>query len=521
MRNLKKQSNWNLLLTKPQFYSVIRFSILIVITAASLMLVTSINTLSSWKKQQTHINRLSNTLSKISDFSTRVLVDYYTQSDSKEWDTLTEKYASDYEQLANTLKSGSLSGDYSYLNNLININNLITIKFDEITERFKGLNNIKDDYLSLSPIIEQRYNILRKKVTLKDNLFNKYMILKYLENNLYSVINIINSAYLINLEDLKIKIDSKQTLANTLMYTSISLYLLSVILLVLGNISRQLIEAKEAEENSRERSEELEELVRSRTLALEEQNKKLKETQKLLVEQEKLASMGTVVSGVAHEVNTPLGVCVTATSYLMEKINPENDSPPDKKALTEIAEIILSNLNRASKIINGFRRLSMDSSEEKAVAFDLYDLLLHDMYPSLKHTLLKNRHTLELTGIKKCSIVSYPTAISQIVTNLVINASIHGYGADNPGKIEINLDKNDSHVFLSVIDNGSGINKETGNRIFEPFYTTKRGQGSTGLGLMIVYNLVKGKLNGEISYKSEEGKGTEFIVKFPVSAKTG
>ena len=250
----------------------------------------------------------------------------------------------------------------------------------------------------------------------------------------------------------------------------------------------------------------------------------LKTTQGQLIEAEKMAALGNLVAGVAHEINTPIGISVTAASVLSEDatdLSKTYQSGKMKRAdletfldtAIESSNMILANLERAADLIQSFKQVAVDQSSESQRCFNLKEYL-EEIMLSLAATLKKTKHTIKITGDEKLILDSYPGALSQIVTNLVMNSLIHAYDEEDSGQISLDFKLEGEQVILQYSDDGRGINPENISKIFDPFFTTNRSQGSTGLGLHIVYNLVTQKLNGTIQCESIVGVGSQFIIKF-------
>ncbi|MFY0666122.1 MAG: hypothetical protein JXQ97_15970 [Natronospirillum sp.] len=277
----------------------------------------------------------------------------------------------------------------------------------------------------------------------------------------------------------------------------------------------------------------LESMVEERTKDLQQANDALAETidklklaQDDLVEAEKMASLGGLVSGVAHEVNTPLGVSVTAASHLDDEVRTLRQAVSGG-ALTktqfdtflasasESCDIILGNLRRAAELISCFKQVAVDQSSEERR--DIYprsyiEDVLRSLLPRIKHTAV----SVEVTGDETLQMLTYPGALAQIVTNLVMNAIIHGFdNGKNEGHIVIDIEVEGEGVNILFSDDGAGMEKAVRQRVFEPFFTTRRGQGGSGLGLNIVYNLVVQRLRGKIRCESAVGKGTQFHISLP------
>ncbi|WP_394205244.1 ammonium transporter [Shewanella waksmanii] len=253
--------------------------------------------------------------------------------------------------------------------------------------------------------------------------------------------------------------------------------------------------------------------------------KELQEAQKQLVESEKMASLGGLVAGIAHEINTPLGVSVTATSYLEKEIKileslykqgelTEEDVEKFILGANEGISIILMNLTRATELVKSFKKVSVDQSSDKCREFDLKEYI-EEIILSLKPQLRTSQHTVNVVCPDGIKMRSHPGALSQILTCFIMNSIHHGFEGGKVGEIMIKAQLSGNYVELIYCDNGQGINPENLQQIFEPFYTTKRGKGGSGLGLHIVFNLVTQTLNGTINCQSQPGQGTEFTIQFP------
>ncbi len=265
-------------------------------------------------------------------------------------------------------------------------------------------------------------------------------------------------------------------------------------------------------------------LAQQRAKEIITQNEELKKTQKQLVESEKLSSLGGLVAGVAHEINTPIGICVTASSHLRKlskdflkkyKISKltKTDFEDFLSNIDSGHDLILSNMEKASSLISSFKKVAVDrqSEELRKINFKSY---LNELLLSLRYKIKKTKHKILIEG-DDFSEVTYPGIISQIFTNLILNSIIHGFENIEMGEININLAKLADQILITYTDNGCGIPKENIKKIFDPFFTTKRGRGGSGLGMNIVYNLVVSKLKGHIECKSSENEFTEFTIKLP------
>jgi len=289
---------------------------------------------------------------------------------------------------------------------------------------------------------------------------------------------------------------------------------------------------KKVELELRTHREHLEDLVRQRTSALEHSNEELRATlehlehaQSQLIEVEKMASLGQLVAGVAHEVNTPLGIGVTGMSHqqlLLRELRSNHHSgkltrtqfEKSLKKMEEISEIIFHNMQVASKIINEFKQIAVDQSFDIKTTVELkqyLELTLHTLTPKLK----QQNPTINVHCDEQLELYSYPGAIAQVLTNLVTNSLLHGFEQGFPGEINIDVTSEQDDITLQYSDNGQGIPAVNLKKIFDPFFTTKRGQGGSGLGLHIIYNLITQKLRGSIHCHSQVGQGTTFVIKLP------
>ena len=292
-------------------------------------------------------------------------------------------------------------------------------------------------------------------------------------------------------------------------------------------------EISESKDEIFELNKTLEQRVLDRTKAFESSNsdlkvamEKLQHTQNQLIQSEKMGALGGLVAGVSHEINTPVGVSVTASSHLQEKtkeilklfINNAMKKSEFEKYLNlanESTEVILSNLRRASELIKSFKQVAVDQSDEQKRNFKLREYT-DQVLLSLKPKLKKTKITIGINCDENLEINSFPGAFSQIITNLVMNSLIHAFDENQEGTIIFDIEKQHNNILFTYSDNGKGIKEDIISKIFEPFFTTKRGKGGTGLGLNIVYNIVTQTLGGSIECASKENLGTIFKITFPV-----
>ena len=256
----------------------------------------------------------------------------------------------------------------------------------------------------------------------------------------------------------------------------------------------------------------------------------LNSAQDQLVQSEKMAALGGLVAGVAHEINTPLGVAVTGVTYIKEKADnllrlfhqevlKKSELEEFILALQEASSMVSHNLERAALLVQSFKQVAVDQSSEQRRKFNLKEYLaeiLKSLAPKWKRTEL----VVNLEGLESLEMDSYPGAIAQIISNLLMNSLIHGFPSGGPGEINLLVNKTPTGQALIIHqDNGSGIAEAHLNKVFDPFFTTNRGMGGTGLGLHIVYNLVTQKLGGKIRLESTLGKGTVFYITLPMKTE--
>ncbi len=270
------------------------------------------------------------------------------------------------------------------------------------------------------------------------------------------------------------------------------------------------------------RTKELEKEIDERKLI----EKNLRETQSVLIESEKMASLGNLVAGIAHEVNTPLGIGITAITHLKDKLHDllhyfksDQMKRSDLEEFLQVSEksvsIIFDNLSRASQLIKSFKEISVDQSGGDVREINLYDYLqqlLISLEPNFKSRLIQVDF---LSIAKTIQLKLEPGALAQLLTNLIMNSLVHAFERQQKGLIKITAKTKGKNLLLRYQDNGKGIAAENLHKIFEPFFTTKRLRGGSGLGLHIVYNLVTRKFHGKIQVESELQKGVEFLIELP------
>jgi len=251
----------------------------------------------------------------------------------------------------------------------------------------------------------------------------------------------------------------------------------------------------------------------------------LQAAQQSLIQAEKMASLGGLVAGVAHEINTPVGIGLTGASTLASETEnlrkryadgamTEDDFLDYLNVAHDTASLLMSNMNRAADLIQSFKQVAVDQTSAERRRFNLGGYI-EEVLTSLTPTIKKHRHEVAVECPADVEVDSYPGAVSQILTNLIMNALTHAYEDGQAGKMVIAVEPAGEWLTLTFRDDGKGIPDENLAKVFDPFFTTRRSLGGSGLGLHIVFNLVRNSLNGSISVDSAEGQGTSFTLRFP------
>ncbi|MDP2559668.1 transporter substrate-binding domain-containing protein [Psychrobium sp. 1_MG-2023] len=324
------------------------------------------------------------------------------------------------------------------------------------------------------------------------------------------------------IRDRWISVDVEDNVDYTLLYRAVAIF--SIIVLIGLYFVQVLLKANRRVAQANDRLNiTVDELVETQS-ELKGTINHLEEAQEQLIAAEKMASLGSLVAGVAHEINTPVGIGLTGISHfqmmtdeLTEKYNQQtmakNDFERYLRDASQAATLIHNNLEKTAELVRSFKQISVDQSSDEVRSFNLssyIDDTLISVASVLKHT------EIEIVKDYDTNIVikSHPGAISQIISNLVLNASIHAFSPNEKGKMTIAVSHQAELITLSVADNGKGIPVEFQSKIFEPFFTTNRENGGSGLGLNIIYNIITNQLDGSIECISELGRGTQFVIKF-------
>jgi signal transduction histidine kinase len=269
----------------------------------------------------------------------------------------------------------------------------------------------------------------------------------------------------------------------------------------------------------------LERRVQERTRDLTDTLNQLRDTQAELVRQEKLASLGGLVAGIAHEINTPLGICVTATSHVQGEVLHWRkahaagtfdarmiESMFDELDMT--VQILENNTRRGAEMVRSFKQIAVDQSSGLRRSFDLAEYL-DEIALSLKPRLKSAHCSVQVDCPPGIVMNSFPGALSQVMTNLIMNALLHAFEGREGGLIQVHGEADGDDVVLKIVDDGIGMTEADLKRFFDPFFTTKRGSGGTGLGAHIVFNQVTSVLGGTIRVTSAPGEGLLVQMRLP------
>jgi len=281
----------------------------------------------------------------------------------------------------------------------------------------------------------------------------------------------------------------------------------------------------------------MQELNEQLELRVAERTKELELSQEKVMHSERLASLGSLVAGVAHEMNTPIGNCVTLASTLQANAKNFAAAIAENRVrrsdmddfLADIEnghEILVRNLDRAATLVQSFKQVAVDQTSNQRRRFDLKKVLEEDVV-TIGPMYKKTPYKMNLLLSPNIAIDSYPGPLAQIITNFVSNSLMHGFNGREQGSmcLEARLVNQDTgqkvnHDCVEIIyaDDGNGIEQKNLHHIFDPFFTTKLGQGGSGLGLSIVHNLVVGVLGGTLTVESAPDKGCKFKIILPITA---
>lgn len=317
----------------------------------------------------------------------------------------------------------------------------------------------------------------------------------------------------------------------------LSLYLDKTVKTLAENEERLKLNQVQLETQVKQRTSELEhankdltthsERIKQEKDKLSQAYEQLQQLQKQLIESEKLSALGSLVAGIAHEVNTPLGVGYTGISVLQDHITKLNKHLRDETLTVdeindflaesnEIIELISKNMQRASQLIKSFKQIAVVQTSEAHYEFLLKDIM-DDCILSLNNKLKQKNIIVEVDIEAEMSFESEPGLFAQLINNLVINSIVHGFDEVMSGGIWIHASIVNEVLSIDYRDDGKGMTSEQVKKIYEPFYTTKLGSGGSGLGMHVVYNIITQRFKGLIDCTSEIGEGVSYQIRIPVN----
>ena len=257
-------------------------------------------------------------------------------------------------------------------------------------------------------------------------------------------------------------------------------------------------------------------------------NAELVRTREQLVQSSKLAALGALVAGIAHELNTPIGNSVLVATTLQEALANLEVKFADRLTRSDLCafmeesregiDILIRSLSRAADLVASFKQVAVDRTTAARRAFKLKETV-DEILLTLSPALRKTTHRVEVQIPDDLVLDSYPGPFGQVLTSLINNALVHAFDGITEGVIAITAERDgDQGVRIVVSDNGHGIAEAHLGRVFDPFFTTKLGQGGSGLGLSVAYNLVTGILGGDIDVTSQPETGARFVLRLPLVA---
>lgn len=289
-------------------------------------------------------------------------------------------------------------------------------------------------------------------------------------------------------------------------------------------VLRDMSDIYEYQENLKSLNRRLEKQNELLEAEVDKRSQELQSMMSQLSEAEEKAALSGLISGITHEINTPLGLSLTTSSFLKEKMEKffadmDNKSDEELKAsllkFNNSINIIDINLKRAVDMVESFKKISIDQSNRKIKEFDLISYI-NDILFSLKPIFKPGGHSVMLEAPKELFIKSYPGAFAQVLTNLINNSVIHGFSDNEIGSIKIKIKTDFEKLYLEYSDNGIGMSKDVLDNIYKIYYTTNEANGGSGLGMNIVYNIVKSTLKGTIDCESSIGDGVKFTIIVPL-----
>ncbi len=295
-----------------------------------------------------------------------------------------------------------------------------------------------------------------------------------------------------------------------------------------AQLQQEVAVRRAREEEIRELNAALEQRVEQRTAQLRQANEELRLAADQLVQTEKVASLGRLVAGIAHELNTPLGSTLTAATTLRDLVrdfgNGLSNGALKRSQAEELVRqcqqacaIIERNAHRAAGLIENFKEIAVDQASERRRTFRLRTTV-DEVITTHRNAWKNTPHEIAVEIPDSIELDSFPGPLAQVLSNLLENSLVHAFACHSAGRVVIHASLAEQRVCLSYSDNGAGIPAEFRNKVYDPFFTTRMGQGGSGLGLYIVQTLVSGVLGGTIALHSEAGRGTRFHIALPLVA---
>jgi C4-dicarboxylate-specific signal transduction histidine kinase len=279
-------------------------------------------------------------------------------------------------------------------------------------------------------------------------------------------------------------------------------------------------------ENQQALTDSLEQKVSERTKQLEQSMIDLKKAQDLLIQRERMSNLGRLVGGIAHEMNTPLGIGITSTTFLQNLIQDiEKKFRESSLTRSDLAQIIdnakgsidlvYNNLQKTSSIIASFKELALEENKDEMRSFSIKECC-NLVLGATSEKAAQAGVIVEILEVPEGTIEGYPESLFQVFTILIRNSLEHAFPGERPGKIELAARLNKDMIELICRDNGIGLDPEIVDRIYEPFIASSEKSMGSGLGLNIVYNIVNQRLGGTITHREPESGGLEFKIRIPV-----
>lgn len=407
---------------------------------------------------------------------------------------------------------GNKTSDSHIINNSLKVNNL----YQQLQPSFNAIEKSITSLLSNNILIEETIISDEQKKSVKEILIQTVLI-----NEKY-FLEIMDE--IVNQYDKETKIEvSKMRIVNWILYVlwlgTLALIGMTVIRPTIKKVAVLFLKIKQDEQELTVKNNKLEE-----TLTI------LNQTKHELLDAEKRSLLTSAIGGIVHDINTPLGICVTSVSFLQEisediKIAIKNKTLRSSQLNSFITQqqesisIVARNIDKVNELITSFKQIAVDQGSEQKRTINLKKYI-EDTINALGPKLKKSRHKIIIMCAETIELDTYPSAFYQIFTNLIMNSIIHGFDEDQEGLINIDINiriDNDEQekIIIRYHDNGCGFNKEIQKRIFEPFFTTRKNQGGSGLGTEIIHKLVTTDLQGTINCQSVVGEGTTFTIEIP------